>query len=142
MKIIGLISTTARQSDEIGLASKIYSTSPLFRGAFNYCNSQYHDSYLLSYQHGILSPYKVVNPQDQSLNTVPIKERREWCKRVAKQIRSKVPKGSVLNFHAGVYYRELIPYLESDYVCRNPMQGKTIGKQLKFYKEAGTNNEK
>jgi hypothetical protein len=90
--------------------------------------------WILSAQHGLLSPRTTVGPYNLTLNTMPASRRRRWADRVWARLRGRVHEGDEVVFLAGARYREnLIDRLET-HGChvRVPMEGLRLGEQLKW----------
>jgi hypothetical protein len=95
--------------------------------------------YILSAKLGLLEPDQVIEPYEQTLNRMPISERRAWAQRVRNQMDAQLPSGPgergrciVL---AGTRYREfLMDYLNDRFKVQIPMDRLAIGKQLQWLK--------
>jgi hypothetical protein len=112
----------------------MYSQSTLFKKAIEYVKNQKYDDWMvLSAKHGLLHMNEVIEPYDETLNNMKVKERRNWAEGVVQSL-EKLSLAEV-HFYAGQKYREfLIPLLmERKIVCRVPLEGLGIGMQLKFY---------
>lgn len=136
---IALVSCVKLKKDYPCVAKEMYSVSTLFKKAVEYIEScNYDDWIILSAKYGLVQKYQVIEPYDETLNSMRVNERRSWAKDVA----DVLGKLSVNEFeiYAGAKYREfLIPLLEGNgAVCKVPLMGLGIGQQLKFY----NNNKK
>lgn len=90
--------------------------------------------FILSAQHGLLSPETVIEPYEKTLNSMGRTERMEWARRVLAQLRTKTDfERDRFIFLAGERYREfLVPHLRHHAV---PMDGLRIGRQLQWLTE-------
>jgi hypothetical protein len=133
---IALISCTKKKETYECPAKEMYRPSSLFTKAKMYvATKKYNGWFILSALHGLLDPETVIEPYNQTLNNMSVKEIREWSVKVAAQLKEIGP--AVVDFYAGDNYRkELIPLLEqAGIVCNVPLRGKGIGEQLQFYTE-------
>ena len=64
--------------------------------------------FILSAQHGLVSPEAVIEPYEKTLNTMGLSERRAWAAGVMKQIHSTIPDANHIVFFAGQRYREFL----------------------------------
>jgi len=116
------------------MAKDIY-ISPLFIGAYRYAQKLGADKvFILSAKHGLLEENDWISPYDETLNTKPISEIKEWANKVLCSLSEK----SALQedeyiFLAGEKYRKYLLGNIKHYSV--PLQGLSIGKQLSFYKE-------
>jgi len=92
--------------------------------------------YILSAQHGVLSPTDPVAPYDATLNTMSIRERRAWSERVVTAIAALALPGDRLTFLAGARYYEFLmePLKARGYQVELPLQGLSLGKRLRWLK--------
>jgi hypothetical protein len=110
--------------------------SDLFRKSLQYAEALRPDSiFILSAKHGLLPPEEEIEPYDLTLNRMSAVDRRTWAERV---LRKLAEVGDLeedrFTFLAGSRYREhLLPRIRHGDV---PMAGLTIGRQLKFLKDA------
>ena len=76
----------------------------------------------------------MIAPYQQTLNSMPVSERREWAVRVRSQMAQELPVASRIVVFAGMRYRgHLIDYLRQRApVIEIPMEGLPIGKQLQW----------
>lgn len=132
---IGLISCTKKKLQKKAPARILYSASPLFSKAWEYCITNYDECYILSAKHGLLHPDKEIEPYDESLNDMRMTERAIWTSKVLPELLKIVTSEDIVYFHAGVKYREyLIPALETYGIkAEVPLSGLGIGRQLNWY---------
>ena len=90
--------------------------------------------YILSAKYGLVSPDQVIAPYEQTLNTMPVAERRAWADRVAVQLDAASPDLAQVVFLAGKRYREfLAQYLvRRGVIVSVPMEGLLFGEQLSW----------
>ncbi len=135
MKTIGLVSCTKTKRLNPSPAKDLYMPSALFSKARAYSESAYDEWYVLSAEHGLLHPETIVEPYDVTLNNMGIAARREWGRRVWKDLRTLLP--CVIFFHAGIRYREtIVPILrEFNITFHTPLEGLRFGEQMAWYEE-------
>jgi cytoplasmic iron level regulating protein YaaA (DUF328/UPF0246 family) len=138
LKSLGLISCTKSKQSYECIASKMYSTSDLFRKAYCYASKTYDFVAILSAKYGLLFPDDIIKPYDLTLNNMRSQQRKEWAETVFYQMqnRLRLKDFDKIFFHAGKKYREhLIPKLENIGIqCEIPLQHLSIGKQKEWYK--------
>ena len=131
MKQIVLISCASKKLKNKAKAEDIYISS-LFRKSLQYAKSlQPDDIYILSAKFGLLKLNEIIEPYNQTLNTMPVDEIRKWSERVLQQLSniSNLQKDNYI-FLAGDNYRKfLIPSIVNYQI---PMKGLKIGKQLQW----------
>jgi len=132
---VGLIRDTSRHLNGKTLAGIVFLNSPLFRYSLKYCEKECDQVYILSAKYGLISPKDTIETYDEDINAKRKKDFLAWLDNTAKQIREKIPTGTELHFHTGRRYRQLIPLLEADYPCFEPMKGLALGQKLQKYKE-------
>ena len=138
---IGFVGCVKEKADHLLPAQDLYLSS-LFLGRRNFVERTCTEWWILSALHGLVDPNEMLAPYDLALKDLGRAERRAWSSRVLADIdvSIKVGPGDVVEMHAGAEYRDfgLADGLERR-GCRieNPTQGLGIGRQLKFYKEAG-----
>lgn len=133
---LALLSCTKLKQDYPCKAKEMYLKSTLFVKASNYVENCNYDNWLiLSAKYGLISKDKLIEPYDQTLNKMGVKDRTKWASSVAEDLK-KLPI-EIVDIYAGKNYREfLIPLLEQKGItCRVPLKGLGIGQQLKFYSD-------
>ena len=118
-------------------AARLY-TSALFLGRVRYVSKTCDQWFILSALHGVVEPDHVLQPYNVTLDDAPRKERREWSRRVLRQLRDRLGDLGQYEFelHAGASYRDfgLCEGLEAaGAAVTNPTAGLRIGHQLRFY---------
>ena len=138
MARIVLISCVSQKLSHKAKARDLYISS-LFKYNLKYAESMNPDKiFILSAEHGLLSPEKEIEPYNQTLNTMRSGEIKEWANNVLKQLNKVVDlHNDEFIFLAGEKYRKyLIPNIAN---YKIPLEGLRIGEQLKFLKEKVSN---
>ena len=128
---ICLVSCVKRKRSQPAPARELYD-SPWFGKARDYAESLGCPWFILSARYGLVRPGDTIVPYEQTLNTMPIAERRGWAARVNAQLREAAPAASHAVVLAGECYRE---FLADHLTTRGirvevPMAGLGIGQQL------------
>lgn len=139
MSRVILISCVARKRAKPVRAAELY-TSPWFTKARALVEASGEPWFILSAEHGLLSPDVVVAPYERTLNTMSAGDRREWARRVQQQMDGRLPTADEVVVLAGKRYREhLLEYLEARFSkVILPMEGLTIGRQLSWLDNASS----
>ena len=118
-------------------AGELY-TSQLFRSLRAYAVSHADRWYILSAEHGLLAPDRVIPPYERTLNTMSKSERIAWAERVQRQLMEVLPPAADVIVLAGARYREgLVPFLRKrGFTVAVPLGGLSIGRQLQWLKRA------
>lgn len=91
--------------------------------------------FILSAEYGLVNPETVIAPYEKTLNTMGIAARREWAKRVIRQMELSLPSCDEIVVFAGARYREFL----MDYLLKRanrvtvPLEGLRIGEQLSWF---------
>lgn len=135
MQRICLVACAKTKRESKSLAKELY-VSSLFHKSSEYAQRNSDKWYILSAKHGLLNPYDVIAPYEQTLNNMGVSERRIWSNKVLNQLLQIANSNSEIIFLAGIKYRELlIPNLsERGYNISVPLKGLSIGNQLKWLK--------
>lgn len=108
--------------------------STLFKLNIKYARKLNPDNiYILSAKYGLLDLEQEIEPYEQTLNTMPSNEVKQWASRVIDQIKqiSSVEETTFV-FLAGEKYRKyLLPHITHSQI---PLEGLRIGEQLKKLK--------
>lgn len=133
MAIVGLVSCVSRKSAQVAQARDLYE-SPLFTMARKYVEDRCDTWYILSAKFGLVDPYQVISPYEETLNKKPRAEREQWARRVWAELSTRLQAGDHIIILAGERYREyLVPQIiELGCVLEVPMKGLAIGKQLQW----------
>jgi hypothetical protein len=133
-KQIVLISCASQKLTQRAKAKDLY-VSTLFKLNLRYAQKLAPDEILiLSAKHGLLSLDQEIDPYEQSLNTMPALEVKQWADKVLDQICAKCSiEETTFIFLAGERYRKyLLPHLRNVQI---PLKGLGIGRQLQKLKE-------
>ena len=133
METVVLLSCVKKKLDVPAIAKEIY-ISDFFQKAFKYAQSLRPDKiFILSAKYQLLSPERMIEPYELTLNNMGVAERRKWANQVIEQLRNQADlENDKFVFLAGQKYREfLVPEINNFEV---PMQGLQIGKQLGWLK--------
>jgi hypothetical protein len=135
---IALVSCVKSKLATTARADQLY-TSPWFRASRRYAERQADEWYILSAEYGLLRPEKRVRPYEKTLNNMGQADRKDWALRVQKQLLASIPANAEVIILAGQRYREhLVPFLLArGNMVSIPMEGLSIGRQLRFLKLAG-----
>jgi len=128
---IGLIACSKKKLANASEAKDLY-CSPLFKAASQYAEKNYDKWLILSAKHGLLHPYRIIEPYDLSLNDMSAKERAKWSEMVLSQIAKLGLDDEKFYVHAGKKYQGICKYHANYHV---PLAGLGIGQQLAWYKE-------
>ncbi len=131
-----LVSCVGQKQPYPAIAQELY-ISPWFRKAREYVDKSGSPWFILSAEHGLVSPKQVLEPYEKTLNAMKVAERREWARRVQAQIEFVMPNAVEVVIFAGARYRECLePWLRRRYATVSvPMHGLQIGKQLQWLSE-------
>jgi len=134
MNRVVLISCVSTKLDTKAKAKDLY-ISPLFRMNYAYAESLNPSAiYILSAKYGLLDPDTVVEPYNETLNTMKSVQVKDWALDVIDQAEGKIDfRNDEIIFLAGERYRKFLMPL-----CRNvkvPLEGLGIGKQLGWLKK-------
>lgn len=133
---IALVSCVRSKQASAAPAEDLY-TSVLFRGLRRYAKTNAQAWYILSAEHGLLTPSRVIAPYERTLNTMRMADRLEWAARVQGQLLQVLPPRAEVILLAGQRYREkLVPFLRDRGFCVSvPLAGLSFGRQLQRLKE-------
>jgi len=126
-----LVSCVKSKQPHDAPARELY-TSAWFTKVRTIVEAKDSDWYILSATHGLVSPSDVIAPYERTLNTLGVKERKDWAARVLDHMEPKVRKYSRVVFFAGMRYREFLiePLQRLSLTIEVPMEGLSIGRQL------------
>jgi hypothetical protein len=132
-RTVYLVSCVGEKRPVPTLAKDLY-TSSWFKKARHYAEWSGNPWFILSAEHGLVSPDQVLAPYEKTLNTMPIAERRKWAQRVSSQLEEVVPRMERAVFLAGQRYREFVAdhLRKRNILVEIPMQGLRIGEQLSW----------
>ena len=128
---VALVSCVKSKLSVAAPAEKLY-TSDLFRKMRHFASIHAERWYILSAEHGLLSPHEIIQPYEKTLTKMRKFERNAWAERVQKQLLQVLPSGATVIILAGERYREnLTPFLKANgFSVEVPLEGLPFGKQL------------
>jgi len=109
--------------------------STLFKHCLKYAEQIEPDSvYVLSAEYGLVPLDRIIAPYEKTLNKIPIRERKEWAKKVLRQLESVCSLDETeFIFLAGIKYREfLLPWMPRHTI---PLEGIGLFGQVSKLKE-------
>ena len=108
--------------------------SDWFMKARRYVENREFQWFILSAEYGLIRPDEVIAPYDKTLNTMGVRDRRDWADKVLKQIGGILSDQNSVTFLAGQRYREFLtePLRSAGNDVLIPMEGLTIGRQLSW----------
>ena len=136
-KRVGLVGCVKQKRFGSSRAEDLY-TSPLFLGRRRYVERSCDEWWILSAEHGLISPQETIAPYDKTLKGAPTGDKRAWAERVLTSIDRMVAvvPGDIVEVHAGSDYRDfgLVQGLRArGALVEIPTQGLPVGLQLQFY---------
>lgn len=129
-----LVSCVARKGC-VSAPAKLLYESDWFQKARRYVERSGAPWRILSAKYGLLDPDSVIAPYDETLNNMPVFDRREWANQVLRDLLQLIqPRDSVV-FLAGARYREFLtlPLRNESVNVEIPMEGLRIGEQLHWF---------
>lgn len=116
-------------------------TSPLFRTERAYAEATGGRWFILSAQHGLVTPDEVLEPYDLRLATTQASYRQDWGARVVKQLQDACGPlaGKTVEVHAGSAYVQPIRggLVQAGARVVEPLAGLTLGGRLAWYSSHG-----
>ncbi|WHY70898.1 hypothetical protein QNH15_17885 [Fictibacillus enclensis] len=134
---IGLLATARKKLHHPATAIELY-ISPLFVKSVHYAKEHYDAFYFYSAKEGFLTQDERIEPYNVSIKNFSSKEKQEWARKVIDELLThEKPEETTVFLHGGWVYREhLQPALtRAGYQFEVPLQGYSIGNQLKWYDE-------
>ncbi|MBH23343.1 MAG: hypothetical protein CMH57_02545 [Myxococcales bacterium] len=146
MKAITLIGCGKAKREEAAPARDLY-TGNLFRARLRYAAWKGDPYYIISARHGLLEPWRVIEPYDLHLSGVAREQRYLWASQVMEALERLHPgERLTLETHAGAVYVDhlrdrlgrLATYPEGSgaaatWNITHPVEGMPIGQQLGWY---------
>jgi hypothetical protein len=134
---IFLVSCVSQKRSRPSKARDLYQ-SEWFQRARRFVESTGSRWFILSAEHGMIDPDRVIEPYERTLNNMRVGERREWAQRVRKQMDRDLPDAERIVVLAGQRYREfLMDYLRTRATRVDvPLEGLRIGEQLSWLGKA------
>jgi hypothetical protein len=131
-RTVYLISCVGRKLSTPAQARDLY-TSEWFVKARDYVENTGCPWFILSAEHGLVTPERILAPYERTLNTMRKPERQAWATRVKAQMEASLPATDRIIVLAGMRYREfLMEYLERRAKVEVPMERRGIGQQLQY----------
>jgi hypothetical protein len=131
-----LVGCVAAKLDRPAPARDLY-TSPLFRFRRAHAERSGLPWLILSAEHGLVEPERVVAPYDTALASLPAARRAGWGESVAAELERRFGDlgGLAFEVHAGADYVEAIrpPLRRRGASVIVPLRGMAIGEQLQWY---------
>jgi hypothetical protein len=86
-------------------------------------------------KYGLLRPDDIITPYNQTLNKMPVRERRLWAARVLTDLKPILSTVDQVEIFAGKRYREFIEeILRQKIEVVVPLEGLRIGQQIQWLK--------
>lgn len=128
-----LVSCVRQKQSRMCQARDLY-VSTWFVKARQYVESSGYPWFILSAEHGLVSPDLTLEPYERTLNAMKVAERAAWAKCVDQALAEIAPELSRAVLLAGERYREFLePRLAARGVAVTvPMAGLRIGEQLSW----------
>ena len=132
-KRIVLVSCVSKKDSKPQPAASLYQ-SQWFKKAAAYAKQIGDEWYILSAEHGLLSPTAIISPYDVTLNNMKSPDRKAWAQKVFEQLKMKIPTEDEIIFLAGSKYREnlVVPLEQIGVQISIPMKGLRIGEQMSW----------
>lgn len=140
---IALVACCSKKLDHPAIAQDLYA-SQWFKAASNFIRRGGHVWYILSAKHGLVNPLRVIEPYDDTLNTMPIPRRWEWGNRVTDQLLEELHckeepplAGKKFTILAGSRYVEFLGknLVDLGAEVNLPLKSLGIGQQLSYLKK-------
>jgi hypothetical protein len=139
LRTVYLISCVSKKLPTPAQAKDLY-TSDWFLKARHYVERTSSPWFILSAEHGLVPPDRILAPYERTLNAMGMLDRQAWAAQVKAQMEMSMslPDADRIVVLAGLRYREfLIDYLrQRARTVEVPMEGLSIGRQLRYLKEA------
>ncbi len=136
MRTVFLVSCVSKKQAIEARAEELYQSDWFQKARAYIVNRMLPDDrwYILSAQHHLVEPGRVVAPYEKTLLRMPKPERRAWADRVLDQLRDVLQGGDQVVILAGQRYREFLEpcLIDAGYDVSVPLQGLGIGKQLEW----------
>jgi hypothetical protein len=137
LKSVYLVSCVSKKRATPAEARDLYS-SDWFLKARDYVESTRCPWFILSAEHGLVPPKRILAPYERTLNTMRKPDREAWAAGVKAEMEKLLPAADRIVLLAGVRYREfLMDYLrQRAKTVEVPMEGLSIGRQLQYLTKA------
>ena len=132
-KTVALVACVQKKSESPMPAGSLHH-STWFTKATQYAHQTADEWYILSPKYGLLSPYKVMPPYEESLYQMSVRERKAWAEHVVADLIELLSPGDLVVFLAGKRYWEFIlqPLKQMGCQVEIPMKGMKLGTQLNW----------
>lgn len=132
-----LVSCVGKKRTQPSAAKSLY-ISEWFLKARRYVEATGCPWFILSAEYGLVAPDQAIPPYERTLNTMSVRERRAWARRVEAQMNASLPRSERIVILAGQRYREfLMAYLIGRVShVEVPLEGLRIGEQLSWLSNA------
>ena len=132
--LVGCVKSKARRATR---AKDLYQ-SPLFAGGRAAVEENCDRWFILSAKHGLLDPDETIEPYDETLGAFPVASRRQWSRRVTRQLHETLGSfdGVAFEVHAGRNYYEYglrSALVEAGATVEIPPEGLSLGPRLAYY---------
>jgi hypothetical protein len=137
LRTVYLVSCVSKKLPKPAQARDLY-TSDWFLKARHYVERTGSPWFILSAEHGLVPPNRVLAPYERTLSAMRMLDRQAWAAQVKAQMETSLPDADRIVVLAGLRYREfLVEYLrQRARTVEVPMEGLSIGRQLRYLKEA------
>jgi hypothetical protein len=137
-KTIALVACVSKKNKRPMEARDLY-ISDWFKKASVYAETISEKWYILSAKYGLVDPNAIIEPYNETLNNMPVSERRTWSLRVMQDLRPQLDIGDHIVILAGMKYREFLvePLRSAGCQVDIPMEGLRIGEQLSWLLKQG-----
>lgn len=105
---------------------------PLFKAARAYAEQQCDDWVILSAKHGVVLPDNVIEPYDQRLSSMRLRDQEDWARKANQRLRYRY-RGLQVQF-IGLAGEEYLDWLGGEII--EPLKGMGIGTRIKFLRDA------
>ena len=132
-KTIALVACVSKKNKRPMVARDLY-ISDWFKKASAYAETISDKWFILSAKYGLVDPYSVIAPYDETLNNMSVSNRRTWSLEVMQDLRPQLSAGDKIVILAGQKYREFLvkPLHSAGCIVEIPMEGLRIGEQLSW----------
>ena len=130
---VALVGDSNSQRDRLSAAADLF-VSPLFRLSRTWAESHCDAWYILSAEHGLLSPRAPIRPYPETLAASSAERRRDWSRRVREQMRGAglLSPDVIVVWLAGRAYKDDLDPLLADQVREDPLEGLGIGERRRW----------
>lgn len=105
---------------------------PLFKAARAYAEQQCDDWVILSARYGVVLPDQVIEPYDQRLSSMRLRDQEDWAREANRKLRYRYRSLQVQ--YIGLAGEEYLDWLTGEII--EPLKGMGIGTRIKFLRDA------